>query len=123
MFLNAAAIDVKHIPYKGSTPAMTDLIGGQTELGFMASTNALPLWTSSSRCLQASGMGVCKAKTTAWCTTCCWDSFRSLLRCELRCTHSFGVQLPNKQTDSHHAQSRPCRATPTALITFMVHFV
>ena len=42
MFLNAAGIDVKHIPYKGSTAATTDLIGGQTELGFMSSTNALP---------------------------------------------------------------------------------
>lgn len=42
MFLNATATDVKHIPYKGSAPAMTDLIGGQVQMGFMALSNAIP---------------------------------------------------------------------------------
>jgi tripartite-type tricarboxylate transporter receptor subunit TctC len=31
-----------HIPYKGSAPAMTDLIGGQIEMMFDTSTSALP---------------------------------------------------------------------------------
>lgn len=42
MFLNAAGIDVKHIPYKGSAPATTDLIGGQVQMSFMATSNGLP---------------------------------------------------------------------------------
>ena len=41
MFLGAAGIDVKHVPYKGSAPALTDLVGGQVQMGFMATTNAL----------------------------------------------------------------------------------
>lgn len=42
MFLNATATDVKHIPYKGSAPATTDLIGGQVQMSFMALSNAIP---------------------------------------------------------------------------------
>lgn len=42
MFLNATATDVKHIPYKGSSPATTDLIGGQVQMSFMALSNAIP---------------------------------------------------------------------------------
>ncbi|MEY4266469.1 MAG: hypothetical protein RIS90_1004 [Pseudomonadota bacterium] len=42
MFLNASATDVKHIPYKGSSPATTDLIGGQVQMSFMALSNAIP---------------------------------------------------------------------------------
>ncbi|WP_240636148.1 Bug family tripartite tricarboxylate transporter substrate binding protein [Caldimonas tepidiphila] len=34
--------DLVHIPYKGSSPAMTDLIGGQIDLMFDTSTSALP---------------------------------------------------------------------------------
>ena len=34
--------DLVHIPYKGSAPAMTDLIGGQIEMMFDTSTSALP---------------------------------------------------------------------------------
>lgn len=34
MFKNAAGVDLVHIPYKGSAPAFTDLIGGQVQ--FMA---------------------------------------------------------------------------------------
>ncbi len=32
MFKAAAGVDIKHIPYKGSAPAVTDLIGGQTDV-------------------------------------------------------------------------------------------
>ena len=36
MFVEAADVDVKHIPYKGVGPMMTDLIGGQVDLGVVA---------------------------------------------------------------------------------------
>ena len=42
MFLNATSTDVKHIHYKGSAPATTDLIGGQVQMSFMALSNAIP---------------------------------------------------------------------------------
>jgi tripartite-type tricarboxylate transporter receptor subunit TctC len=34
MFRQRAGIDIVHVPYKGSTPAVTDLIGGQIQLMF-----------------------------------------------------------------------------------------
>jgi tripartite-type tricarboxylate transporter receptor subunit TctC len=34
MFKSAAAIDMQHVPYKGSAPALTDLLGGQIQLMF-----------------------------------------------------------------------------------------
>jgi tripartite-type tricarboxylate transporter receptor subunit TctC len=34
MFKSAAQVDLKHVPYKGSAPAVTDLLGGQIELMF-----------------------------------------------------------------------------------------
>ena len=36
MFVDAADVDVKHIPYKGIGPMVADLIGGQVELGVVA---------------------------------------------------------------------------------------
>jgi tripartite-type tricarboxylate transporter receptor subunit TctC len=36
MFLNEAQVTVRHIPYKGTGPQITDLIGGQVDLGFVA---------------------------------------------------------------------------------------
>ena len=36
MFVEAAQVDVKHIPYKGVGPQIADLIGGQVELGVVA---------------------------------------------------------------------------------------
>jgi tripartite-type tricarboxylate transporter receptor subunit TctC len=36
MFVDAAGVDVKHIPYKGVGPMVADLIGGQVELGVVA---------------------------------------------------------------------------------------
>jgi tripartite-type tricarboxylate transporter receptor subunit TctC len=34
MFKSAAAIDIQHVPYKGSAPAVTDLLGGQIQIMF-----------------------------------------------------------------------------------------
>ena len=34
IFAKAAGIDLKHVPYKGSAPALTDLLGGQIPLMF-----------------------------------------------------------------------------------------
>ena len=37
-----ARIDIVHIPYKGAAPALTDLMGGQVELGFTNVLSAMP---------------------------------------------------------------------------------
>jgi tripartite-type tricarboxylate transporter receptor subunit TctC len=34
MFRRAAGIDIQHVPYRGSAPAVTDLLGGQLQLMF-----------------------------------------------------------------------------------------
>ena len=36
MFVDAAGVDVKHIPYKGVGPQVADIIGGQVEMGVVA---------------------------------------------------------------------------------------
>jgi len=36
MFIDAAGVEVKHIPYKGVGPQVADLIGGQVEMGVVA---------------------------------------------------------------------------------------
>lgn len=42
LFKSAAKLDMVHVPYKGSAPALTDLIGGQIDLIFENITPALP---------------------------------------------------------------------------------
>ena len=42
MFKSMTGIDMLHVPYKGSVPAVTDLIGGQIQLIFDAGTSSLP---------------------------------------------------------------------------------
>ncbi len=37
-----AGIDLLHVPYKGATPAMTDLLGGQVTMSFQTALSAIP---------------------------------------------------------------------------------
>jgi tripartite-type tricarboxylate transporter receptor subunit TctC len=41
LFKSLAAVDIVHVPYKGSAPAVTDLIGGQVDLMFDNVPNVL----------------------------------------------------------------------------------
>ena len=41
-FLDTAGIDIVHVPYKGTSPALTDTIAGQTQLVFGTVASTLP---------------------------------------------------------------------------------
>jgi tripartite-type tricarboxylate transporter receptor subunit TctC len=42
-FKRTADVDILHVPYKGTGPALTDLIGGQVQMMFAPVVNSLPL--------------------------------------------------------------------------------
>jgi tripartite-type tricarboxylate transporter receptor subunit TctC len=42
LFKSLAGLDIVHVPYKGSGPAVTDLLGGQVQLMFDNTPNVLP---------------------------------------------------------------------------------
>ena len=42
LFRSMAGLEMTHVPYKGSAPALTDVIGGQVSLMFDAGVSALP---------------------------------------------------------------------------------
>ncbi len=42
MFRSATGIDIQHVPYKGSAPAVTDLLGGQIQMMFDPLQSVLP---------------------------------------------------------------------------------
>jgi tripartite-type tricarboxylate transporter receptor subunit TctC len=42
LFANMAGVKMNHIPYKGTGPAMTDLLGGQTDVFFSSTAAAMP---------------------------------------------------------------------------------
>jgi tripartite-type tricarboxylate transporter receptor subunit TctC len=63
MFLDEADVDAKHIPYKGTGPMVTDLIGGQVELGVVAINVAQPHIKSGA--LRAIGVGSATRAATA----------------------------------------------------------
>src|SRR4030095_649980 len=41
-FLDTAQVDILHVPYKGTSPALTDTISGQTQLVFGTVASTLP---------------------------------------------------------------------------------
>jgi tripartite-type tricarboxylate transporter receptor subunit TctC len=54
----AGGLDVTHVPYKGSAPMDTDLLGGQIAMAFDATPTAMPLAKSGK--LRALGAGMAK---------------------------------------------------------------
>jgi len=42
MFLSEAGVKAQHVPYKGTGPMITDLLGGQVDMGVVALNAALP---------------------------------------------------------------------------------
>jgi tripartite-type tricarboxylate transporter receptor subunit TctC len=42
LFKKMTGVDVQHVPYKGATPAVTDLIGGRVDFFFDGMPSALP---------------------------------------------------------------------------------
>jgi tripartite-type tricarboxylate transporter receptor subunit TctC len=44
MFKRAAGIDIVHVPYKGSAPALSDLLGGQIRMVFDTLVTTIPQW-------------------------------------------------------------------------------
>lgn len=42
LFASMADVDILHVPYKGSSPAMTDLLGGQVDMMFDSVSSAKP---------------------------------------------------------------------------------
>lgn len=54
----AGGLDITHVPYKGSAPMDTDLMGGQITMAFDATPTALPLAQSGR--LRALGAGMAK---------------------------------------------------------------
>jgi len=43
LFKSMAKVEMLHVPYKGTAPAISDLVGGQTDLMFAAVSSVLPL--------------------------------------------------------------------------------
>jgi tripartite-type tricarboxylate transporter receptor subunit TctC len=46
LLLQSAGLRIQHVPYKGSAPALVDLMGGQIQIGFDNLSGALPLVNS-----------------------------------------------------------------------------
>ncbi|MEO5676845.1 MAG: tripartite tricarboxylate transporter substrate-binding protein, partial [Usitatibacter sp.] len=43
LFKSVAKVDIVHVPYKGNSPAITDLVGGQTHMIFATMPTVLPM--------------------------------------------------------------------------------
>lgn len=56
MFRSASGCDIQHVPYKGSAPAVTDLLGGQIQMMFDPLQSVLPhIQSGKLRALAVSG--------------------------------------------------------------------
>ncbi|MFZ4479651.1 MAG: Bug family tripartite tricarboxylate transporter substrate binding protein [Rhodoferax sp.] len=104
MFLNEAQVAVRHIPYKGTGPQVTDLIGGQVDLGFVA----LPAIQAhlKSGALRAIGLG---------------SKARSPAAPEIATIAEQG--LPNYEVDGWFAALGPARLPPDQVKRFHTAFV
>jgi tripartite-type tricarboxylate transporter receptor subunit TctC len=63
LFKSLAGVDIVHIPYKGSGPAVTDLLGGQVHLMFDNAPNVMPQVKAGK--LRALGMSGAKRSSIA----------------------------------------------------------
>jgi tripartite-type tricarboxylate transporter receptor subunit TctC len=63
LFKSLAGVDIVHIPYKGSGPAVTDLLGGQVQLMFDNAPNVMPQVKAGK--LRALGMSGAKRSSFA----------------------------------------------------------
>jgi tripartite-type tricarboxylate transporter receptor subunit TctC len=63
LFKSLAGVDIVHIPYKGSGPAVTDLLGGQVQLMFDNAPNVMPHVKAGK--LRALGMSSAKRSSFA----------------------------------------------------------
>ncbi len=43
LFKHLAGVDLTHVPYRGASPALTDLIAGRTDMSFAVMASGLPL--------------------------------------------------------------------------------
>lgn len=48
LFKSMAGVDIVHVPYKGSAPALTDLLSGQVQMMFIEVSTVLPSLTAGS---------------------------------------------------------------------------
>ncbi|MPZ45910.1 MAG: tripartite tricarboxylate transporter substrate binding protein [Betaproteobacteria bacterium] len=60
LFASMAAVDIVHVPYKGSGPALTDLLGGQVHMQFSGLPPLLPFIRSG----KLRALGVASTKRT-----------------------------------------------------------
>jgi len=97
LFKSMAKIDMTHVPYKGSAPAATDLIGGQLQTMFDAVAVALPLVRGGK--LRALGISTAK---------------RSALVPDVPTISESGV--PGYEVATWHGICAPAR-TPHAVVT------
>ena len=96
LFASAAKVNVVHVPYKGSAPAATDLVGGQLHFVF----EAIGAGTQYHRSGRLRAIGVSTLK-------------RSSIVPDVPTIHETGV--PNFEMSTWHTVCAP-RDTPTAII-------
>lgn len=63
LFNSMAGVKIQHIPYRGSAPAMQDLVGGQVQVMFADAPSALPFMKSGN--VRALGVGNPERSTLA----------------------------------------------------------